>query len=205
MAGAQRRSDSSGEWSQPGSNRRPPGCDIGDSGFAQARPRVTSALECRQLIVDLLSSVTRLVSRRMPRQHNAATQDLTPVVPQTALDSLAFKGVIVSCPVGKKVLGGGASLISPSTSVALSTSMPTSSGTGWHALAEEVTPTASVWLEVVGSRPITHASKQDLTPAVPVEARHKGRRNRCRRLPGNRHTGDPLRVFSVDLRPPYTG
>lgn len=68
------------------------------------------------------------------------------VTAQTGFDSLAFKGVIVSCPAGKKVLGGGASVISPSTDVALSGSQPTSSGTGWHANAAEVNPTASLWL-----------------------------------------------------------
>jgi hypothetical protein len=68
------------------------------------------------------------------------------VTAQSAFDSLAFKGVIASCPAGKKVIGGGASMISPTTSVALSTSMPTVAGTGWHALAEEVNPTAFNWL-----------------------------------------------------------
>jgi hypothetical protein len=37
-------------------------------------------------------------------------------------------------------------MISPTTSVALSGSMPTVAGTGWHALAEEVNPTAAPWL-----------------------------------------------------------
>jgi len=62
----------------------------------------------------------------------------------SASDSTAFKPIDVSCPGGKKLLGGGARLYGATGDVALDESYPTDATT-WHAYGSEIVATAVSW------------------------------------------------------------
>jgi hypothetical protein len=64
----------------------------------------------------------------------------------TASSSVNSKSVVVNCPSGKRVLGGGARVTgSGSNRVSIVESFPDSSGDRWNARASEVVGTASTW------------------------------------------------------------
>jgi hypothetical protein len=66
------------------------------------------------------------------------------VTADSASDSTAFKPIDVSCPGGKKLLGGGARLYGAPGDVALDESYPTDATT-WHAYGSEIVATGVSW------------------------------------------------------------
>ena len=66
------------------------------------------------------------------------------VTADSADNSVPFKPIDVTCPGGKKVLGGGARLFGAGGDVAIDESYPTDAST-WHAVGYEVIGTALSW------------------------------------------------------------
>jgi hypothetical protein len=77
-------------------------------------------------------------------QGAAGVSGLQIVSADSANDSTAFKPIDVSCPGGKKLVGGGARLYGAAGSVALDESYPLDATT-WHAYGAEIVATALSW------------------------------------------------------------
>ena len=69
---------------------------------------------------------------------------LETVTGQSATDSVGVKIVTVNCPIGKKLLGGGARLVNEGGKLALDESYPVTA-TQYRATGYELTPTAGNW------------------------------------------------------------
>lgn len=68
---------------------------------------------------------------------------------QTAVSSAPKQSAEVSCPAGKRALGGGATINGGGNKVAITSSIPNGSGNGWMASASEVATFSGQWsLEV---------------------------------------------------------
>ena len=63
----------------------------------------------------------------------------------SVFDSSSGKSAAASCPAGTKVVGGGATVTGGTDALAVITSIPRSTGTGWNASAFEVEPFAGNW------------------------------------------------------------
>jgi Collagen triple helix repeat (20 copies) len=70
--------------------------------------------------------------------------DLERVVTSAPFSSDTDKIVTVTCPPGKKAVGGGGN-VNPPAFAKLSRSWPTPDLTGWQVMANEVVPTAAYW------------------------------------------------------------
>lgn len=60
-------------------------------------------------------------------------------------DSAIAKSFNLNCPTGKKILSGGAEVISGNESVVLASSIPTDDGAAWSARAVEIEPFSGKW------------------------------------------------------------
>jgi hypothetical protein len=67
------------------------------------------------------------------------------VTSETSTNSNAVKSQSVSCPSGKKVLGGGAAVSATSNSLAITRSSPAGDLSGWTAEAQETSVFAGNW------------------------------------------------------------
>jgi hypothetical protein len=67
------------------------------------------------------------------------------VTSDTSTNSNTVKSQTVSCPSGKKVLGGGAGVNTSSNSLAITRSAPTGDLSGWTAEAQETSAFAGNW------------------------------------------------------------
>jgi hypothetical protein len=63
------------------------------------------------------------------------------IVVETSVTDSGNKGALVTCPAGKKLIGGGASTLGDAAGVYLGESNPDTANNGWHAVGREIATT----------------------------------------------------------------